>query len=283
LERRTCWVCFATEEDEPHQRWVQPCRCKGTTKWVHNICLQRWFDEKQHGNPTVQVFCPQCNTEYLIKYPALGALHVLIDGYNKVIDKLCPVITGGLFVGCFYWTSVTLGGLTVVQVMDISLKEGRDLAEEQDMAVLFIGLPVIPWALVLTRMIRWEEWVLQLWRDHSKKWWILRKVAGDPSPEEEYPVRVPSETDAQMDFLHTTRMICGALLLPTIATACGKILFSSVRPAWKRTVCGGMTWICAKGIVHLYHKQQQYVRLARRQIEDFHEGYLDEELNASSL
>ena len=76
----------------------------------------RWFDEKQRGNPTVQVFCPQCNTEYQIRYPPLGTVHIMIDGYNRVVDKLCPVMTGAVVLGCFYWSAVTLGGLTVWQV-----------------------------------------------------------------------------------------------------------------------------------------------------------------------
>lgn len=70
--RRSCWVCFATEEDDRTAAWVRPCRCRGTTKWVHQTCLQRWVDEKQKGNSTVKVACPQCNTEYLILFPKLG-------------------------------------------------------------------------------------------------------------------------------------------------------------------------------------------------------------------
>ena len=30
-------------------------RCRGTTKWVHQACIQRWIDEKQKGNSTQQV------------------------------------------------------------------------------------------------------------------------------------------------------------------------------------------------------------------------------------
>ena len=70
--RRSCWVCFATDEDDHSALWVQPCRCRGTAKWVHQTCLQRWVDEKQKGNSTVKVACPQCNTEYLIFFPKLG-------------------------------------------------------------------------------------------------------------------------------------------------------------------------------------------------------------------
>lgn len=35
---RYCWVCFATDEDDKMAAWVQPCKCSGTTKWVHQVC-----------------------------------------------------------------------------------------------------------------------------------------------------------------------------------------------------------------------------------------------------
>lgn len=34
---RYCWVCFATDEDDENAEWVQPCNCRGTTKWVSYI------------------------------------------------------------------------------------------------------------------------------------------------------------------------------------------------------------------------------------------------------
>lgn len=73
---RSCWVCFATDEDDRTAEWVRPCRCRGSTKWVHQSCLQRWVDEKQRGNSTARVACPQCNAEYLIVFPKLGGLHL---------------------------------------------------------------------------------------------------------------------------------------------------------------------------------------------------------------
>jgi E3 ubiquitin-protein ligase MARCH5 len=33
-DKRYCWVCFATDEDDNTVPWVQPCNCRGTTKWV---------------------------------------------------------------------------------------------------------------------------------------------------------------------------------------------------------------------------------------------------------
>ena len=44
---------------------------------VHQLCLQRWVDEKQKGNYSGKVSCPQCNTEYIIVYPKMGKVHNL--------------------------------------------------------------------------------------------------------------------------------------------------------------------------------------------------------------
>lgn len=70
--KRYCWVCFADDADDLSALWTKPCRCRGTTKWVHQACIQRWIDEKQKGNTAAKVLCPQCNTEYFIFYPPQG-------------------------------------------------------------------------------------------------------------------------------------------------------------------------------------------------------------------
>ncbi|MBN3288339.1 MARH5 ligase, partial [Polyodon spathula] len=82
---RSCWVCFATDEDDRTAEWVRPCRCRGSTKWVHQACLQRWVDEKQRGNSTARVACPQCNAEYLIMFPKLDQTSPH-DGHEHEMD-----------------------------------------------------------------------------------------------------------------------------------------------------------------------------------------------------
>lgn len=37
--QRYCWVCFATEEDDKTAQWVQPCMCRGSSKWVQHLQL----------------------------------------------------------------------------------------------------------------------------------------------------------------------------------------------------------------------------------------------------
>ena len=48
-------------------------------------------------------------------------------------------------------------------------KEGLNVMERADPLFLLIGLPTIPVMLILGKMVRWEDYVLRLWRKHSAK------------------------------------------------------------------------------------------------------------------
>lgn len=75
-------MCLATDEDDLEATWVKPCRCRGTTMWVHQNCVQRWIDEKQRGNSTAKVACPQCHAEYIIVFPKMGKV---LSSYRCVL------------------------------------------------------------------------------------------------------------------------------------------------------------------------------------------------------
>ena len=95
-EEKQCWVCFASEEDDPVAIWVRPCKCRGTTKWVHQGCVQRWVDEKQKGNKSAEVGCPQCGTPYNIKFPEANLFVMILDKTDALIQKICPVCTNNI-------------------------------------------------------------------------------------------------------------------------------------------------------------------------------------------
>lgn len=157
---RYCWVCFADDDDDELAEWVQPCNCTGTIRWVHQGCLQRWVDEKQKGNSMRRVQCPQCQTEYIIVYPAMSFPVQVMERFDTMIKCLSPFLAAGILVGSLYWTAVTFGAVTVLQV--VGQQDGLDMMESADPLVLLIGLPAIPVGLVLGRMVRWEDMVLRL-------------------------------------------------------------------------------------------------------------------------
>ncbi|XP_034941034.1 E3 ubiquitin-protein ligase MARCHF5-like [Chelonus insularis] len=267
-DKRYCWVCFATDEDDATASWVKPCHCRGTTKWVHQGCIQRWVDEKQKGRAGAYVACPQCNTEYIIVYPNMGPLVVVLDTIDGVIFRVCPFIAAGIVVGSIYWTAVTYGAVTVMQV--VGHKDGLTMMEQADPLVLLVGLPTIPIMLVLGKMLRWEDQALSLLRRHACKVPVLRHFFSRSHSDEE---RTQSqEVPPMSDPSSATRILCGALLLPTIASICGRIFFESITSNFQRTILGGVAFITIKGAFKIYHKQQQYVRQCQRRIMDYTES-----------
>ena len=44
-----------------------------------------------------------------------------MEKVDRFIYKTCPFVAGGIFIGSVYWTAVTYGAVTVMQVSTLSL------------------------------------------------------------------------------------------------------------------------------------------------------------------
>eukprot|EP00127_Corallochytrium_limacisporum_P007163 Clim_evm36s243 gene=Clim_evmTU36s243 len=155
-ESRTCWVCLGEEQVIPRSRetrkiWAQPCLCKGSTRWVHQACIQRWIDEKQEGNISVSVSCPQCKVKYLIQSTEDDALVKVIDVLDAAANALSPLAAIGMMFSTMYLSAVTYGGFAICQI--IGTEKGLELLQRMDPAVLFTTLPMIPCMLVIPNFI----------------------------------------------------------------------------------------------------------------------------------
>lgn len=92
MRKRQCWICFLEEEfrdsgnsttvtnsdnsDNNDDGWVQPCKCKGSTRWVHQDCILAWLDRQNGYGPT---------TPPIHETPPLSPQSVLSD-HNSLID-----------------------------------------------------------------------------------------------------------------------------------------------------------------------------------------------------
>lgn len=267
-EEKQCWVCFANEEDDPTAVWVHPCKCRGTTKWVHQACIERWVDEKQKGYILGDVQCPQCGTTLVIKFPKPNFVVTVLDTVDKFIQKLCPVVAGAFCVGSLYWTGVTFGAVTVMQA--VGHDAGLVIMERSDPLFLLVSLPLLPVVLVMGKMVRWEEPLLKFLR---------RTVPRIPLSKHLLPVfaHVPARQKIQStlppltDPISVTRTFCGALFFPTVATFLGSSLYPDVQSKLRRTLLGGLTFLTVKGVIKIYHKQHVFVRQGQRKIMDYNE------------
>ncbi|XP_068190734.1 E3 ubiquitin-protein ligase MARCHF5 [Antennarius striatus] len=263
-----CWVCFATERDDHNAEWVSPCRCKGCTKWIHQSCLQRWLDEKLKGNIGGTVSCPQCGTEYHITFPKMGPLVYFLQQIDRVLSRASPFAAVGVVVGTIYWSAVTYGAVTVMQV--VGHKKGLSVMERADPLFLLMGLPTIPVALVLGKMIRWEDYIVRLWQRYSYRQDMLPGRS-------HHLARVSMDGAGPGDHLSVSRTLCGALIFPSIANVVGRLLFGQVASNLQRTVLGGIAFVLMKGALKIYFRQQQYIIQANRHILNYPETNQDEQ------
>jgi hypothetical protein len=60
IEEKECRVCFGTENQDD---FINPCKCSGTSKWIHKECLAQW--RSLTSNPTAYTHCMECQTEYI--------------------------------------------------------------------------------------------------------------------------------------------------------------------------------------------------------------------------
>ncbi|XP_039497345.1 E3 ubiquitin-protein ligase MARCHF5 [Drosophila santomea] len=273
---RTCWICFANREDNRRAKWVHPCQCRGATKWAHQSCLYRWIDEKQQGNHRRALVCQQCQTEYIIVFPRINPLAGILEKLDFAVRRTCPYLALGMFMCWVYWTAITYGAITVIQV--VGQERAAQLVENE--IFLLVGMPFIPVGLLLMRLVRWEDAVLKAMRSRYN---ILRKLpffhwAGEPEAgtgdlgvlSDSFSSLPPIQHNPSItEPIFISRLLCGAFFLPSIAAAVGNVFFRSIEDPMHRTIIGGIAYIGIKGILKIYLKQKLYVRRRGRRIVNY--------------
>jgi len=82
---KRCRICY---DDDKQEKLINPCKCDGSIKFVHQSCLEKWIETSKRDD------CPQCKYKYIKKkicnYPKLEFLTI-----NRNI-KIISLIT--LFV-----------------------------------------------------------------------------------------------------------------------------------------------------------------------------------------
>ena len=122
---KTCWICFESSSDVSH--WIEPCRCIGSTRWVHHSCLSQWIDRAEQSSsdsanntsettpmsffsllPSAlrrQPVCPQCRTPYTIhtsKHSLLFTLEYSKYLYNRLLVATTAVgLASSLYLVAF--------------------------------------------------------------------------------------------------------------------------------------------------------------------------------------
>ena len=64
MDNATCRICF--EEQTRNNPLIYPCRCTGTSKYIHKECLQHWRNTTHTTADEHREHCMECNYVYII-------------------------------------------------------------------------------------------------------------------------------------------------------------------------------------------------------------------------
>lgn len=213
-------MCFGLEVDEPGLEWISPCNCRGATKWVHQLCLQQWIDEKQKGRSSVDVCCPQCQFGYQIVYPNSSFLLYVYENTNKAISACSPMILAGITATSLYWISFTYGYTTTA--VALGREHSIEFFGSPESSIVLLAVPVLPWAILGLKLLRLEAFVLKVWyrvvpalQALVGKLSVRQSLEHDPVEEYRFvPAHLPV-----LPFL--SRSIVSTFFLPFIASSIG--------------------------------------------------------------
>ncbi|PJF17099.1 hypothetical protein PSACC_03099 [Paramicrosporidium saccamoebae] len=118
---RQCWICFEEGQAASAEEWVRPCRCRGTSRWVHQKCLLSWLDKRAEGDSLVAASaqCPQCHTEYRMaeEYVLPRWILRILDRSVVMKERILMYASLGGFVASAYLVSFAYGVGTTAAVL----------------------------------------------------------------------------------------------------------------------------------------------------------------------
>ncbi|BFG00890.1 E3 ubiquitin-protein ligase MARCHF5 [Drosophila madeirensis] len=276
-EERICWICLTGDEEQPPQRidWLHPCRCRGSTKWVHRVCLNRWIDAQQLEQPNQPIVCTQCRTQYIMVLPSLNAFDRTLQGLYRFYNSVCHSMLACTLSSVVYLSAGAYGAVTMIQILGFRVAMTLIKAEP---VVLVVVLPTIPTVLVLLRDFQWDMHLIRLWRSlrTARPAGLAEDshmLPGAPL-DDNYYAAMPLLDNPEMETLHeenflglegianATESFVVALSLPSIATLLGRTLYAKVDNKLLGTVLGGLTFLGTKALARAYmrHCNRQCLR-----------------------
>jgi hypothetical protein len=109
MDNRTCRICYGNEEDSRELgRLISPCKCTGTAKYVHIMCLQSWRTSSPRENSFFE--CDLCHYKYSLKRTSYAA--ILLSPKTRIV-----------FTSLIIWLLAFLLGYVAHPVLETSLTE----------------------------------------------------------------------------------------------------------------------------------------------------------------
>ena len=95
-----CRICFERDTDIPRDCLISPCKCKGTSEFVHKSCLDKWRMTNREGEAWRK--CMECHTPYEFTN-AYSLESTTLLTYNSLISIYLLQYICGLFFSFVIW------------------------------------------------------------------------------------------------------------------------------------------------------------------------------------
>ena len=98
MSEPTCRICF--EPADKDNKIINPCLCTGTSKFVHEKCLQQWRDSADINTPDRRIECMECKYNYVIIQESNHSLCIICIGSILTQKRLyiTPILS---FIICY--------------------------------------------------------------------------------------------------------------------------------------------------------------------------------------
>lgn len=107
-EDKACRICMEPpgDGDDPSHELIAPCLCKGTQKWVHRYCLDRW--RVMNTGHTAFYECGTCNFRYHMNLPEDQSMMNKKNKFRALVARdsflfLCVVQLVIVVLAVFMW------------------------------------------------------------------------------------------------------------------------------------------------------------------------------------
>ena len=102
-ENAECRICY--ENENPNDSLISPCKCKGTSKYIHKSCLSRWRNLNLDGDAYNK--CMECNQAYNIR-----------KLYNDELSNLFTDNFSKLYIGLYCLTFINTLSIWSIELTD---------------------------------------------------------------------------------------------------------------------------------------------------------------------
>lgn len=112
-----CRICLEGNDNEP---LINPCRCNGTTKWIHESCLQQWRLSNTHSESYNR--CEICLYNYvIIKGPSEEKfIFKFINKYNYPLIDVIMSILFTMLLGNIIWLIDVYNNFQSIEIFNLN-------------------------------------------------------------------------------------------------------------------------------------------------------------------